>query len=108
MLHAAGWTEGGLTMGYEKFVLDAEQCGAFRGARERHGARRQRARLRRLREVGPGKHFLGAAHTMRNYETAFYESELSDSNSYEQWSEEGSLDSASAREPQMAAHAAGL
>jgi trimethylamine--corrinoid protein Co-methyltransferase len=43
-------------------------------------------------EVGPGKHFLGSAHTMRNYETAFYDFELSDNNSFEQWSEEGSKD----------------
>ena len=27
VLHAAGWLEGGLTMGYEKFVMDLDQCG---------------------------------------------------------------------------------
>ena len=27
VLHAAGWLEGGLTVGYEKFILDADQCG---------------------------------------------------------------------------------
>jgi trimethylamine---corrinoid protein Co-methyltransferase len=45
-----------------------------------------------FQEVGPGNHFLGCEHTMRNYETAFYTYELSDNNSFEQWSEEGSLD----------------
>jgi len=29
VLHAAGWLEGGLTMGYEKFVLDADQLGMW-------------------------------------------------------------------------------
>ena len=29
VLHSAGWLEGGLVMSYEKFVMDAEQCGAF-------------------------------------------------------------------------------
>ena len=29
VLHAAGWLEGGLTMGYEKFVLDNDQCGMW-------------------------------------------------------------------------------
>ena len=29
---------------------------------------------------------------MRNYETAFYDFPLSDNNSFEQWTEEGSLD----------------
>ena len=27
VLHAAGWLEGGLTVGYEKFILDTDQCG---------------------------------------------------------------------------------
>ena len=27
VLHAAGWLEGGLTVGYEKFIMDADQCG---------------------------------------------------------------------------------
>ena len=45
-----------------------------------------------FREVGPGKHFLGSAHTMRNYETAFFDIELADNNSFEQWQEQGSHD----------------
>jgi trimethylamine--corrinoid protein Co-methyltransferase len=45
-----------------------------------------------FQEVGPGSHFLGSAHTLRNYETAFFDFELSDNNSYEQWSSEGSRD----------------
>ena len=47
VLHAAGWLEGGLAVGYEKFILDADQCGMARGlrqgrrpVRERPGARR--------------------------------------------------------------------
>jgi trimethylamine--corrinoid protein Co-methyltransferase len=28
-----------------------------------------------IREVGPGKHFLGCAHTLANFETAFYRSQ---------------------------------
>ena len=27
MLHTAGWLEGGLAMGYEKFIMDADQAG---------------------------------------------------------------------------------
>ena len=54
VLHAAGWLEGGLAMGYEKFVLDADQLGMWHAfakgvdlSPERPGARRvphQRAR----------------------------------------------------------------
>jgi trimethylamine--corrinoid protein Co-methyltransferase len=45
-----------------------------------------------FREVGPGRHFLGSAHTLRNYETAFLDAELADNNSFEQWQQDGSHD----------------
>jgi trimethylamine--corrinoid protein Co-methyltransferase len=47
-----------------------------------------------VREVGPGKHYLGSAHTLKNFETAFYRSTIADNNSYEQWSADGGLDTA--------------
>ncbi len=40
-----------------------------------------------------GQHFLGSAHTLSNFENAFYRSETADNNSFEQWAEEGSSDS---------------
>lgn len=43
-------------------------------------------------EVEPGGHFLGSAHTMRHYQTAFYDAELSDSNNVESWEENGAED----------------
>ena len=45
-----------------------------------------------IRETGPGQHFLGAAHTYSNFETAFARSELANNDSFEQWEEDGSLD----------------
>jgi len=45
-----------------------------------------------IREVGPGKHFLGCSHTQANFQTAFYRSPLADNNSFEQWEAEGSAD----------------
>jgi trimethylamine--corrinoid protein Co-methyltransferase len=45
-----------------------------------------------FQEVGPGSHFLGCDHTMRNYQTAFWDSALSDNEPFEKWSEEGSTD----------------
>ncbi len=47
-----------------------------------------------IRQNGPGQHFLGTAHTLANFETAFYRSEIADNNSFEQWQEDGSLDAA--------------
>ena len=42
----------------------------------------------------PGTHYLGSAHTLANFESAFYRSDVADNNSYEQWQEDGSLDAA--------------
>ncbi|MEE3287754.1 MAG: trimethylamine methyltransferase family protein, partial [Pseudomonadota bacterium] len=47
-----------------------------------------------LREVGPGNHFLGCAHTQANFDTAFYRSTIADNNSFEQWQSEGAQDAA--------------
>ena len=92
VLHSAGWLEGGLVMSYEKFVMDAEQCGAFHVLGRGMTLDDNSFALDAFREVGPGSHFLGSAHTLRNYETAFFDFELSDNNSFEQWSEEGAHD----------------
>ena len=43
-------------------------------------------------DVKPAEHFLGSAHTLANYETAFYDAVMSDSESCEQWEERGSKD----------------
>ena len=45
-----------------------------------------------MREVGPGGHYLGCAHTQRNFKTAFYTSNIADNNSFEQWEAEGARD----------------
>ena len=42
-----------------------------------------------IRENEPGQHFLGTAHTLANFETAFYRSQRADNSSFEQWTEEG-------------------
>ena len=45
-------------------------------------------------EVGPGNHFFGSSHTLRHYETAFWDSELSDNEPFEKWELAGSDDAA--------------
>ena len=42
-----------------------------------------------FKEAGPGGNYLGCAHTMKNFKTANYASQLADTNSYEQWVEDG-------------------
>ena len=94
MLHTAGWLEGGLAMGYEKFILDADQANMVAILLAGVDLSENGQAMDALREVGPGSHFLGATHTQQNFETAFYRSPLADNNSFEQWQEEGSLDAA--------------
>ena len=92
MLHAAGWLEGGLVMGYEKFVMDADQCAMIQRLLVGLDMSENGQGLSAIREVGPGSHYLGCAHTQANFETAFYRSPLADNNSFEQWESEGSMD----------------
>ncbi|MFQ6005480.1 MAG: trimethylamine methyltransferase family protein [Woeseia sp.] len=92
MLHAAGWLEGALVMGYEKFVMDVDQANMLAILLAGVDLSEKGQALDAIREVGPGSHFLGAAHTQANFETAFYRSTIADNNSFEQWEQEGSLD----------------
>jgi trimethylamine--corrinoid protein Co-methyltransferase len=92
VLHAAGWLEGGLTMGYEKFVMDLDQCGMMHELAKGVDLSPNGQALDAIVENGPGQHFLGTAHTLANFETAFYRSSIADNNSFEQWLEEGSRD----------------
>jgi trimethylamine---corrinoid protein Co-methyltransferase len=94
VLHVAGWLEGGLSMGYEKFVMDVDQAGMMHTLLEGVDLSENGQAMDAIREVGPGKHFLGCAHTQANFETAFYRSPLADNNSFEQWEAEGAKDMA--------------
>ena len=94
MLHTAGWLEGGLVMGYEKFITDVDQANMLAVLLQGVDLSENGQALDAIREVGPGQHYLGAAHTRTNFETAFYRSITADNNSFEQWQEEGSLDTA--------------
>jgi trimethylamine--corrinoid protein Co-methyltransferase len=92
VLHTAGWLEGGLAMGYEKFVMDADQAGMMHTFLGGVDLSENGQAMDAIREVGPGKHFLGCAHTLANFESAFYRSPITDNNSFEQWDADGRLD----------------
>ena len=90
MLHTAGWQEGGLSMGYEKFVMDADQAGMMAVFAKGVDMSENGQGLSAIRAVGPGQHFLGCEHTQANFKAAFYRSQISNNDSYEQWVEDGS------------------
>ena len=92
VLHTAGWLEGGLAMGYEKFIMDVDQAGMMHTLLAGVDLSENGQAMDAIREVGPGKHFLGCAHTQANFESAFYRSAIADNNSVEQWEAEGSRD----------------
>ena len=92
MLHAAGWLEGGLVSSYEKFIIDADQLTMFQRFSEGVDFSDNGQGLSAIREVGPGSHFLGCAHTQANFETAFWRSSIADNNSFEQWRDDGEKD----------------
>jgi trimethylamine--corrinoid protein Co-methyltransferase len=92
VLHAAGWLEGGLTTGYEKFVLDCELLGMYHKLMEGMDLSDDALALDSIRDVAPGGHHLGTAYTLANFRTAFHRTELFDYNSAEQWLEEGAQD----------------
>ncbi|HEV7433523.1 MAG TPA: trimethylamine methyltransferase family protein [Pseudorhizobium sp.] len=89
VLHAAGWLEGGLVSSYEKFMIDQDQLGMMQRMAEGIDLSESGQALDAIREVGPGSHYLGCAHTQANFQTAFYRSPLMDNNSFEQWEIEG-------------------
>jgi len=88
--HAAGWLEGGLTMSFEKFVMDMDNCGAMLRMFNGMDISDESLSKDSYEEAGPGDNFLSTSHTLRHYATANYESLLPDTGSYETWKDNGS------------------
>jgi trimethylamine--corrinoid protein Co-methyltransferase len=93
VLHAAGWLEGGLSAGYEKFVLDCEVLGMLHTWAKGLDLSDEALAFDAMAEVGPGGHYLGTAHTMRHSLDAFHRAELFDYETAEAWGKNGAQDS---------------
>ncbi|MEM6727202.1 MAG: trimethylamine methyltransferase family protein, partial [Pseudomonadota bacterium] len=92
MLHSCGWLEGGLVSSFEKFVMDADQLGTLHKMAAGARVAPEDLALDAIREVGPGGHYLDAAHTHAYYKEAFWRSEVLDYKPYETWADEGGRD----------------
>ncbi|EEB84737.1 trimethylamine methyltransferase family protein [Roseobacter sp. GAI101] len=92
MLHACGWLEGGLVSSFEKFVMDADQLGTLHHLARGIPMDENAQALDAIREVGPGGHYLGCAHTQANFKQAFWKSDLLDYKPFETWADEGARD----------------
>jgi len=94
ILHSAGFLDGLLSMSYEKFMMDADFCGALHSYLGGVVVDDNTLAMDAFKEVTPGGHYLGSAHTMANYTTAFFDSTISDNTPFESWVEAGRTDSA--------------
>jgi trimethylamine--corrinoid protein Co-methyltransferase len=94
ILHGAGWMEGGLVASFEKMVLDVEMIQSMVEFMQPLIVDEDTLGFEAMREVGPGGHFFGAAHTLARYEKAFYAPLLSDWRNFETWRLAGGLDAA--------------
>lgn len=94
VMHSAGWLEGGLVAGYEKFVMDVELVQMLQAEFTPLEIDEDSLAFGAHEEVGHGGHFLGAMHTMERFRTCFYRPMLSSSENYERWMRNGGADTA--------------
>ena len=98
LMHGAGWMEGGLQASFEKMAVDADLLSMAAEFLRPLKVDEAELALEAMREVGPGGHFFGAAHTQARYRAAFFAPMISDWRNFETWREAGSPTAADAAE----------
>ena len=94
LIHATGTLEAGLVADFDKFVLDCDMLGAAARMMTEVEVNDDTLAIDAIAEATPGGNFLATAHTLARYKSVFYDSTLSDGNSFEQWQVDGSQDAA--------------
>ncbi len=89
IMHGAGWMEGGLVASFEKFVLDCDLIQMVTEFLQPLDTGTDALGIDAMREVGPGGHFFGCAHTLARYTDAFYAPMISDWRNHQQWEAAG-------------------
>jgi trimethylamine--corrinoid protein Co-methyltransferase len=92
VMHSAGWLEGGLVSCYEKFIVDIELLRELRHEFTPLEIDDASLAYDAHVEVGPGGHFLGAAHTLERFRECFYRPLLSSTENFDRWSKRGAKD----------------
>jgi trimethylamine--corrinoid protein Co-methyltransferase len=92
VLHSAGWLEAGLVSCYEKFIVDVEILRELRHEFTPIEISEESLAFSAHEEVGPGGHFLGAAHTLERFRECFYRPLLSSTENFERWQRNGGRD----------------
>ncbi len=86
--HAGGNIEGALTQSYGKTIIDYEQTEAFYHFASGLHFEDMDEVFATIKDVGPGNHYLGAAHTRKNQ---LHILPLQHNNTFEQWEIDGRL-----------------
>lgn len=92
IMHAVGWLEGGITVSYEKIIIDMENLAMWQHFLQPVEISDETLALDMMAEVGPGGHHLGTSHTMGRFRSEFYAPFISDRQNYEAWELSGSAD----------------
>jgi len=93
-LHSAGWLEGGLSFGYEKFINDVEAMQTLAEMCVKPSGTSAEIGWEALADVQPGGHFFATQHTMDRYQTAFYAPLVADLQDFGGWEAAGCQSSA--------------
>jgi trimethylamine--corrinoid protein Co-methyltransferase len=91
VLSTTGYLESAMCQSYAKWVLDSEQLEMMMRLGGGVSFNDLDEVLATMREVPPGGHHLGTAHTLANFQTAFSMPEMMNSDNYEQWLADGAL-----------------
>jgi trimethylamine---corrinoid protein Co-methyltransferase len=92
VMHSAGWLESGLVSCYEKFIVDIEVLRMLKVEFTPLEVDEASLAFGAHEEVGPGGHFLGAAHTLERFRDCFYRPLLSSTENFERWKRLGGRD----------------
>ncbi len=92
VMHSAGWLEAGLVSCFEKFIVDIEILRMLKHEFTPLEIDEASLAFGAHEEVGPGGHFLGAAHTLERFRECFYRPLLTSTENFERWKSKGGLD----------------
>ena len=89
LYHAVGWMEAGMTVSFEKFIIDAENLAMMQRFLQGVAIDNETLALDSIAAVGPAGHHFGTPHTQARFETAFHASTVADRRNYDAWQSAG-------------------
>ena len=78
-----------MTASFEKFILDCDLLQMVAEFLTPLDVSPAGLAMDAIKDVGPGGHYFGTAHTLERFETAFYSPIISDWRNFESWEEAG-------------------